>query len=329
MVVPITLDVLSVSFDTILKGIILRNPSLKEPEIVKEYINTIKHQYDGKPLITWIPRVHLGHMAQLEYYNLLIKAKFVHQKPYALFNSSNKPCDKPRVELGDILFVVKYYSNGHSYYCTPGELEQMRASFLQAKLSKNDKNWKISTHQQEFLLTPSKYPFHFGKRVDPNRKIRKIVSNSKWLFTYLLMSTSEQTPNLVSSPEMVELWRQEHCNKKEYDFPLDIFLPMVYSTNSRMPIYKGFKWHTRFMGGSYALWLYKFLKKSGIGGYAIKNCRDVNPELKDLVKTIYRFTGLQPDPPGEFDEYSEEGAFGIVEFTFAPPEGEVEHRRFE
>lgn len=354
MVFPITLDVLSVFLDTTLKGIILGNPSLKEPDIIKKYIDVIKHGYDNNRPLT----IHIPYSGK---YELKIKSEFVHQKPYALFNSSNKPCSRSRVELGDILFVVKYYNEDRL-------LEQMRASFLQAKLSKNNRNWKISTHQQEFLLTPSEYPFHFGKKWDLKRRTRRITPVSEWLFTYLLMSTNENVMNIAATPEIVELERkQDRC--KDYDFT---FPPRGFS--EYYPYYYFYSYHHShkenvlmtengviekiiekatenpfvtikeiineliippFYSFSslkippYAVWLHEFLEKNGIGEYIIKNRWDVNSELGDLIDAIYRFTGLQPDPPGEFDEYSEEGAFGIVEFTFAPPEGEVEHRRFE
>lgn len=36
--------------------------------------------------------------------------------------------------------------------------------------------------------------------------------------------------------------------------------------------------------------------------------------LHDLVKEIYRFSGVSPDPPEEFEDNREEGGFGIIEF---------------
>ncbi len=305
----IPLDVVSASLDGILKHVILENPSLSEPQIVNEYIGRIQ-RHNNKYLI-WISGVG--------YHHLRIRAKVVHQKPYALFGSSSEPCKKSRVELGDILFVAKYYDSGRF-----GMVDQMRVSFLQAKLSKATNNWKISAHQQEFSFIPSKYPFHFGKSWDPQRRIRRITSKSKWLFTYLLMSTSSSyIPNLTASPELVELWRQKPC--KDYTIPENFFVPVFYS---KTPTFSGFVWYNGFVGGSYALWLYKFLRKNGIGGYIINNGLTSNSELKDLVNTIYRFTDLQPDPPGEFEEYSGEGTFGVIEFTFTPVE-ERELRRLE
>ncbi len=303
---PIPLDVLSAYLDGILKQVILENPSLSEPQIVNEYIGELQ-QHNNKYLI-WV--------RGFGYYRLQIRSKVVHQKPYALFESNSGPCKKYRVELGDILFVAKYYDKYRM-------IDQMRTSFLQAKLSKATNNWKISAHQQEFSFTPSKYLFHFGKSWDPKRGIRKIISKSKWLFTYLLMSTSEDISNLAVSPEIVELWRQKPC--KDYTIPVNFFVPVFYS---KTPTFSGFVWYNKFVGGSYALWLYKFLRKNGIGGYVINNGRTSNSELEDLVNTIYRFTGLQPDPPGEFEEYSGEGTFGVIEFTFTPVE-EKELRRLE
>ncbi|ASJ08058.1 hypothetical protein A3L11_01980 [Thermococcus siculi] len=301
---PVPLDVLSASLDGMLKQVILENPSLSEPQIVNEYIGRL--QQHNKYLI-WV--------RGFGYYRLQIRSKVVHQKPYALFSSNSGPCNKSRVELGDILFVIKYH-NGRRM------IDQMRTSFLQAKLNKSTNNWKISAHQQEFLFTPSKYPFHFGKRWGSQRK-RKITSKSKWLFTYLLMSTSEDIPNLAASPEIVELWRQKPC--KDYTIPMDFFVPVIYST---IPSFSGCTWYNKFVCGSYALWLYKFLRKNGIGGYVINNGMTSNSELKDLVNTIYRFTGLQPDPPSEFEEYYGEGTFGVIEFTFTPVD-ERELRRLE
>lgn len=296
--ITMSLEEFSASLDGELKQVILNSPSSKEPQIINDYIGKIKQAFrkNGPYLIQLSPTTA---------YYLDIKAKVVHQKPYALFDPNNGPCGRKKLELGDILFVVKYV---HPLM----ELIEMRASFLQAKLTKKD-TWKITAHQQEFLMNPNKYKFKFGKKWGKKYQERQITSKSKWLFTYLLMSN--QFPNLAASPEIVELWRQISC--KDYPIPADFFVPVFYS---KTPTFSGITWYNRFVGGRYALWLYKFLKMQGIGGYLINNRHLSNRELKDLVDTIYRFVGLQPDPPDEFEGYYEEGTFGVVEFTFTPTE---------
>lgn len=293
-----SLEEFSASLDGELKQVILNSPSLKEPQIINDYIGRIKQAFkkNGPYLIRLSPTTA---------YYLDIKAKVVHQKPYALFDPNNVPCGKKKLELGDILFVVKYVH-------TPMRPIEMRSSFLQAKLTKKN-TWKITAHQQEFLMNPNKYKFKFGKKWGKKYQERQITSKSKWLFTYLLMST--QFPNLTANPEIVDLWRQKPC--KDYTIPANFLVPVFYS---KTPTFSGFVWYNKFISGGYALWLYKFLRKNGLGGHIVNNGRVSNLELKDLVDAIYRFVRLQPDPPDEFEGYYEEGTFGVVEFTFIPTE---------
>jgi|GEM_PF-5986435 len=286
---------LSYELDNALKFVIQNTPSVTERKIVETYLTDISTMFTQPfPL-----------QVNNRWYLLSIRSKFIHGRPYALFNS-NGPCGKTKIELGDILFVAKYLDS-HSI---PIEI---RASFLQAKLTKKNM-WKITAHQQEFLMSPHRYKFKFGKKWDSGQQERRINSRSSWLFMYLLMST-QGIPNLATSPEIVELWRQKPC--KDYTIPVDFFVPVIYS---RTPQFSGFVWYNKFVSGGYALWLYKFLRKNGVGGYLVHNGKISNLELNDLVNTIYRFVGFLPDPPEEFEGYYGEGTFGIVEFTFAPSE---------
>jgi len=308
MIRDMSLEELAMALDNELTQAILSTSPKHEIPIVKEYLERIQKASKN---VTF--RVHTS---SKKVYYLNIRTKLVHGgRPYALF--SNGPCGKKKVELGDILFVVKYlyppFVAKYHYPLLP--IEQMRVSFLQAKLTSSNA-WKITAHQQEFLTNARKYKFRFGKKWDSQSHERKIDSKSDWIFTYLLMST-RNLPNLTANPKIVELWRQNPC--ADYSFHVDFFVPSALFSQ-KVPLFAGLVWDGKFVGGGYSLWSYKFLRKDGIGGYIINNGKTSNPELEDLVRAIYRFAKLTPDPPGEFDEYTGEGAFGVVEFTFAPSE---------
>ncbi|NJE08382.1 hypothetical protein E3E31_07575 [Thermococcus sp. M39] len=301
-----------------LTQIIQRFRQPREKDIVEQYISKIKQSYENKKLRISMPSG--------EEYHLKIRTKFVHGNPRVKFNPISGPCGKKEIELGDILFVVKYQDPSLVHSQDPLHLKQARMSLLQVKLNKGGKLtplkryqfkikvpsgvWKIESHQQEFMINPSSYPFTFGEI-----KNQKISSKSNWLFTYLLI-TNKKIPSLAVSPRLIEdLLKKKDC--EYHSLPLRFFISVF---NSKDPAFSGLIWESTFVGGGYALWLYKFLKEDSLGGYIINDGKIVNPELKNLWDAIYRFAKFTPDPPGEFDEYTGEGPFGVVEFTFAPSE---------
>lgn len=141
-----------------------------EVDIVREFVDFVSSDV----------AVKFNRISKNKY--LSIKTRFVHQKPYAIFVNPQKICGKTRVELGDILFVVKHQRDG--------ALIDHRGSFSQAKLYKS--GWEIKAHQFEFLHNIRNITFRFGNKVYQDLKIQPInwdiSSRSKWFSNFLLLS---------------------------------------------------------------------------------------------------------------------------------------------
>jgi len=141
-----------------------------EVNIVEDFVNFVSNDVSRK----------FNKISKNEY--LSIEARFTHQRPYAIFVNPQKICGKSRVELGDILFIVKRQRNG--------TLIDHRGSFSQAKLYK--KGWVIKAHQFEFLHNIRNIEFRFANKVSQNLKIEprtwKIANKPKWFSNFLLLS---------------------------------------------------------------------------------------------------------------------------------------------
>lgn len=285
---------LSIELEMILNDVIQQNNSNREPDIVMRYLQEVGNKFP-RPL-------------PIGRYLVEINTSFIHQHPYAMF-SIPRPCNASRVEPGDILFVVKHKNQF-------GRIQEKRVSFVQVKISKNPNefSWDIQYHQQEFALNHRKYQFHFGNQTSkkagiPPKTTFTLTSKSKWLFSYLLMSMRKM--HFSVSPTFVEIYRPVHC-------PTTKGTPFKFYFFGRYPLTPeslSVRINNEFVGSWYPIWAYKFLQRNGIGAHAETG------DLKDLVDALYRLVGLLPDPPEEFEGYTEEGTFGIIEFTIQEKEG--------
>jgi hypothetical protein len=106
----------------------------------------------------------------------------VHQKPYAYFVKPSTLCGKTRVELGDILFIVKRLRSG--------KVRDHRFSFAQAKRLTNGA-FAIEVHQFLFYRDLADIQFRFGNSVfmgaGATPLIWKNISASGWFGHYLFV----------------------------------------------------------------------------------------------------------------------------------------------
>ena len=121
-----------------------------------------------------------------------VDAVFIHQNPFAMFRTRDKTgkitnykiCGKSKVELGDILFIVKRVNSGKTV--------DFRGSFAQVKCE-HAGSVSIEPHQLEFLSSISLYPFEFGRSAYKKSGFNPItwrIGQRTWFSQYLIISSA-------------------------------------------------------------------------------------------------------------------------------------------
>ena len=216
--------------------------------------------------------------------SLTTRSAKIHSTPLARF----APCT-PAIarlnqakEIADILLIYKHFTNGN--------LDAYRGSLVQAKFTKDSlrKRWTHVDSGQYCLLTrwPTfsiVSPFHFFRQYN-------IHPNAKSWSTYGLVG-----PNVLTQPIFYSAQRMLN--------QLGTFPPGASFTFNAQP--------SKF--DSSQSFLMKFIQER-LGENLL-----TNQPIADFVIDLYKVAGLEPDPPGEYEEVSDEkrkkGPFGIVEIT--------------
>ena len=212
-----------------------------------------------------------------------VEARFVHQTPYAFFVHPSKICGKGKVELGDILFIIKRRVGGR--------VTDYRGSFSQAKLL-DGRKWKIEPHQFEFLHRINNIRFRFGNchsshfgRDEPIEW--EISTTARWFSSYLLLS--EFCCACIPPDSLADFYDGE-CRS----------FNVTYCDSGRT---------NQCPGPNFRDFLSRFFIRGGAGF-------PVSDDLRDIVEMLYRLVGLHPDPPEEFLGFVEEdkSGFAIIRF---------------
>jgi hypothetical protein len=254
-----------------------------EPDIVEAFCNGVKDRSIGT--------------------RTTIKAKFVHQKPYAYFVNPPKICDKKRCELGDILFIVKR---------TEGELTfDHRFTFAQVK-KMSDGKAMIDVHQFKFMRDIPRSRFRFGKNVYANAGATPIEWNgltpSEWFGHYLLLASSGSCACPLAT---VDTQYPGGCGA--FPFRPDYYLSLPRPAGvKREKVYRP----------SFHSFLLSFMRLDGPGVA-------VNGAAKEFLSMVLKHNtiGWEADPPEETEEYFEDDrrGFGVVQITITDGEdGNIE-----
>lgn len=212
----------------------------------------------------------------------------IHQKPRVRYQNSlgaTVSC-----ELGDLLFVVKYYLPG-------GKLEA-KSVIHQAKSSVyvGDPRCNIDPTQLELIR---EWPgFEFGRVAAGGPQIYKPVPWTLEFGSYMLMRRRpNQGDHLAAFRRdygvVPSAWRVHDAGPGVVDI---VTIPFTLLAAT------GLFNHVAFMNGE----------------------PHANPTVKNLVEALYRFVDWAPDPPGEFDGYyndytnqPDEGGFAVIEVNIA------------
>lgn len=252
----------------------LGKKNLAEPVIVKRFTQIIAHLAKRGLFPRW-----------------KVNAVFIHQNPYAMFRAVDKTgkisnyqiCGKSKVELGDILFVVKRISGR--------EVADFRGSFAQVKCE-NSGRVIIEPHQLEFLSNISSYTFEFGRAAYRKSGYMPIlwgIGQRKWFSQYLIISSRNA---LSIETQRIKKISPGVCSK--FSFP---FHGLVCT--------KGMPHCVTHDGVS--SFLKNFLKPNGVGF-------KVRGRLFKLVDVIFKKLNLVIDPPEEHEGYFEDGrGFSVIQ----------------
>ncbi len=242
-----------------------------EPQIIERFTTKA-------PLVSLPPRV-------------TVESVFVHQKPYAYFVKPADICGKSRVELGDILFIIKRLQNG--------KVRDYRFTFAQAKRLTNGAS-PIEVHQFRFYRDVADIDFKFGNSVFQLAGISPItwkkLSASSWFGHYLFLNTHWP---IVSAIGLIDAHFPGGCSA----FPFSPLAPHPFRRSSI---------------GTYSFdeFLLKFLQLRGVGVGATSRS-------KEFLEIILKRVGWVVDPPEEtkgfFDEVRE-GGFAIIRVTITDEE---------
>lgn len=224
--------------------------------------------------------------------NVKIQTGFCHQKPYAFFIDPETLFTKKKTELGDFLFVVKYFDNN--------EIIDNRALFFQAKYSKNSSLFDIELHQFHFYKQIENIKFKFGNTVYNDLNINPIIwqniSKPNEFGDYILLCKDYALDMYTS-----EIAKQyKHLARGHFRYSLDLMFDQCYYHRRHR-----FSCSHRFSP------LLDFITPFGKGN-------KVEKQYKRFISLIYKKLKMIPDPPEEYEGFWEEsknGGFGIVEIT--------------
>lgn len=242
-----------------------------EPEIVRRFVNAVAG-------ITAPPQC-------------IVRAGFIHQRPYAFFVQPSKIAGRVKCELGDILYVVKDMDPA-------GNLISARAAFLQAKQGLS--SWFIEPHQLEFLANIKKVQFRFGNSVFKKGGCKPCIyqglPHSGEMAYYLLLGGQEELCYSVTRVKKRQPLYQHgfslgpnrtiRCKQANVDFCVN--------------------------HDSHLQFLISLL--SGTNG------ANLSGGMREIVELIYKRIGWVLDPPEEFaDNFVEDGrGMAIIEISFIP-----------
>lgn len=204
-------------------------------------------------------------------------------------NIDRKPqvrTDSYACELGDLLVTVKYL--------TPNAPTEKKSLIYQVKMAgKSSGKCKIDRNQLDLLTN---WPtFNFGKMGSGYRTF-DLHPNTLEFGSFMLeprSAQSGQTLNRVHPNYGIALPAVLIDESGQRNIPLDIPL---YARGDGQNMFS----HIAFEIGEH---------------------HNISRPIDDLVESVYRYVGLQPDPPDEFDGFmGNNGGYTVVEVTVGPEE---------
>lgn len=213
----------------------------------------------------------------------------VHQKPIVKTNSY-------RCELGDLLVVVKYHPLSSQM--------EAKSVLFQAKMSRSRSRW-CKLDQKQLDLLRRWPPFEFGRERDGGPRRYDLRPRSLEFGSYML------EPRNAAKNSVLSQWRPD--------------IPLEYGHSSG-------SWERTFglcptawdcfWDGPEGVELRKeshlLPDVDAIVGQVIfhRGEHHSNSGVRDLVEALYRYVGLESDPPKEFEgfvEESEDDGFAVLE----------------
>lgn len=215
-----------------------------------------------------------------------VESIFVHQKPYAFFQSPPSICGRIKTELGDILLITKRIRSGDAV--------DHRFTFLQAKKLARTTT-PIEVHQFKFYRDISFTKFKFGNSVYPTGVkplIWSSLTKSSWFGNYLFLNSSLST---CARTSLIDTQYPGGCSSFPFGPPS---WPWPFVGSPHLGIYD----FEHFMLG--------FLKFRGFGVA-------VSPKTLGFLDIILKRVGWVVDPPEETEEFFEEEkrGFSVIRVT--------------
>lgn len=202
----------------------------------------------------------------------------IHQKPIVIYGPDKKQC-----ELGDLLVVVKYYDSLGSF--------EAKSIIYQIKLAKkNTTRCDIIPKQLDLLCDwPS---FSFGKASSGGPQSYTINPVTLEFGSFLLEQRAPQSGNYLQfKHRCYGVGPHARLVRQIGPYSIDITQP-IYARGDANNFFS----HLVFEIGEH----------------------HSNQPVRDLIEALYRYAGLSPDPPCEFDGYSSEegdGGFAVLEIS--------------
>jgi hypothetical protein len=205
----------------------------------------------------------------------------IHQKP--IVETPNYRC-----ELGDLLMVVKYH---------PIEADsEVKSIIYQVKMAdKGSSNQRCKLDKNQLNLLTRWPEFRFGRKADGGTRAYRIAPSSLEFGSYLL------APRSARQGQVLTPW--------EVDTPLDFgTASLVWKRSYGL----GPTAWDCYAEGTASIPLTKsahlVADVDAVVGHLLfsKGENHLNSEVRELVAALYRYVGLDPDPPAEFDGFSTE-----------------------
>ena len=215
-------------------------------------------------------------------YKLNINSAIIHHKPIVSYIFNGNII---RCELGDMLVTIKYHLSS-------GAIET-KSIIYQIKLAKGDSDKCIIDNDQLVLMSywPSLY---FGKKSDGGQKEYRVFPITLEFGSYMLELRSPKSEN--------RLKYYKSYGTCPYAIQIMTYGPKEIYLNKGM---------------------YCRCDYSNIFSQLAFDIGEshINTGICNLVEALYRYIGMAPDPPHEFDEYSnviDGDGFSVMEINVIP-----------
>ena len=211
-----------------------------------------------------------------------------------------------RCELGDLVVVVKYH-------LLDGTVEKKTIIYQVKMTNRRRSHCSISAKQLRLLTTWP--PFEFGRRRDGGPRRYRVKPRTAEFGSYMLELRDPRSTSKSVTYGPVAVGRSQEVNMQTFG---------VSPT----------AWHVKQAGARSVPFPLK-QAASDVDAWVSHICFQIGEHhatsgVEDLISALYRYVGLDPDPPEEFHGYLRENeepqGFGVVEINVEQPLPDVEGR---